>query len=446
MQRSLKQLVPAPVGRAFRAAGRFARAAGDKVPLTPLGALLTLAAGLAVDELGRKRQDIVLYVAGLGALAAIAVAVLFVAVSTIVLLVRVRPIARMHARFEAAQPVETGFSLPSLGPVPLLLVGWSWLEPEAVAVEEPARARGRMREKVVFHERGEHRRTVRRIVVEDVLGLARLAFRLVEETPRTVYPALGRPLTVPLLQAFASGDNISHPAGPPDGDLIEMRRYAMGDPMKRILWKTYARSRDLMVRTPERAISPTLRTLAYLIAAEGDEAAAGVARLALEGDALGPEWRFSCDLPGGEQEDATDPRRAVELVVRSRGAWGRGGEGLGSFLERAATWGGSRCVIFAPARRGPWLGFVEEQARLRPGHVEVVIGIDGVRDAGPASRWRRTFLVDEDAGDDMHARTRGRADEVDEMTRRLAACGATVTVADRPTGKIFGRAGRRRRA
>jgi hypothetical protein len=423
---------------------RWGRVALDKVPTTPLGALLALSGWLAVRELGRKRQDIVLYVAGLGALAAMLVALVMVVAATLVLWRRTRGLAsRSPARLDAGRLVETGFAMPSWAALPLVSFAWEWLEPETVEVE-PRRRDGRLVEEVVFGERGEHARTLRRVVVEDALGLCRLAFRVEEETPRTIYPALGRPLSVPLLEAFAGGDHVSHPAGPPDGDLVEMRRYVMGDPMKRILWKTWARSRTLMVRMPERAISPTQKTLAYLVAGEGDEAAASVARLAVESDALGPEWRFSADLPDGAEEDATDSHRALALIVRSRAARERGGRGLGGFLERSIGYGARRCVVFAPGRVGPWLARVEEQARLRPGNVEVVLGTDGVRGAGVRGRWRRFFFRDEEEADP--SRARARQEELDHITKRLASCGATVTAIDRPTGKVFGRAGRRRRA
>lgn len=428
-------------GRALRKAGR---AVADKFPLTLLGLLLVTVGLLAVRELGQRHQDVVLYVAGLGALAVVAVALVLVATTALVLRLRLRRRALGHVRLEATRPFETGYSLPALGWLPLVSLDWQWLAPEAVRVER-VRRKGRFVEEATFFDRGEQERTVRRVVIEDVLGMARLAFTFAEHTPRTIVPALGRPLTTPLLEAYTGGDAISHPAGPPHGDLVDMRRYAHGDPVKRILWKVYARSRTLMVRLPERAISPTQRMLAYLVAGEGDEAAAALARLAVESGALGPDWRFGADQPEGQaEEDTDDPARALALIVASRGARARGGAGLGSFLERAERDG--RCVVFASARAGGWLAAVEEAARRRAGRIEVVLGVDGVRHEGRADRWRKLFLMERHDGEMDAVGARPRADELDALVRRLVAAGAVVTVVDRPTGKVYARSARRRLA
>ena len=75
------------------------------------------------------------------------------------------------------------------------------------------------------------------------------------------------------------------------------------------------------------------------------------------------------------------------------------------------------------------------------------MGVDGVRGSDRAARWRRLFLLD--AGLDGAADlidTRVDADELDTLTRKLTSVGATVTVVDRPTGKVKGRSARRRRA
>jgi hypothetical protein len=280
---------------------------------------------------------------------------------------------------------------------------------------------------------------VRRVLVEDSFGLARIALTLVEPCTRTVLPARGRPPTAPLLRALAGGDAVSHPAGPPDGDLIEMRRYAPGDPMKRILWKTFAKSRNLMVRLPERAIAPTHRTLAYLVAGDGDEPPAALARLALESQALGPDWRFGAD---GSTDEARRVVDALPLIVKSRGARAQGGEGLSPFLDRSPDAHAARCVLFVPARPGRWMAKVEQQIKRRGGSVEVVVGVDGVREAERRPRWRRPGVWLLSAGDT--ALDAAHPDELERVCRAMAAAGARVTVIDRPSGKVYGRTALRR--
>ncbi len=418
-----------------RGRGRLLRPL-DAFPLTPLGCLALAAGWLAVREYGRLRQDLILYVAGYGVMALVGLSLLLVSATAIVLRLRWRPPTPSDERVEAGAVVATGFALPSLWWLPFVSLRWQWLAPGGVAVRAVP-DHGRLREEVVHGERGEHDRTLRRVVVEDVLGLARVALRLAQPAARTVLPARGRPPTAPLLQALAGGDAVSHPLGPPDGDLVEMRRYVPGDPMKRVLWKTFARTRALMVRLPERAVSPTHRTLAYLVAGDGDEPAAALARVAVEAGTLGSEWRFGAD---GSTEDA---RRAVDAllpIVRSRAARAQGGEGFGPFLARNSEFGAGRCVLFTPGRPGPWLALVAAEVRRRPGRVEALVGIDGVRDASRAglTRW---LLRPEEADEGAPL-----ADEVDAVARALLAAGAVVTVIDRPSGRLHGRFARRRAA
>src|SRR5262249_54965982 len=136
----LPRLVPPGVARRLRSALGFVRRHGrsalDKFPFTPLGTLELGFAFLAVRELGQKRQDAVLYVAGLGALAVVAVASLLVVVVALYVGVPIRPRSLPHARFEAGRVETTGFSLPALSWLPLVSVDWTWVEPEAVRLEK----------------------------------------------------------------------------------------------------------------------------------------------------------------------------------------------------------------------------------------------------------------------------------------------------------------------
>ena len=426
--------------KAFSSVWRVLRAIVDKVPFTPLGLLLAGAAAFAVIYFGRQRQDMVLYVVGLALGGLLIVSWMVVSLSSIVVAIAWRAREQPAQRLEAGTRLATGFTLPALGWLPLVSLRWEWLEPAGVDVETEL-VRGRFVELATHRERGSHLRTVRRVIVEDVFGLGRIALRFVEVTPRVVLPAKGRPMTAPLLEAMAGGDAISHPLGPPDGDLVEMRRYVPGDPMKRVLWKTFARSRQLMVRLPERAFSPTRRTLAFVVAGEGDEASAGVARLAVETQAFGPDWRLGADSPvAGPPIVARTVEEAIQLIVRSRAARPRQGLDLGAFLEQEHG-DNARCIVFAPAKPGPWLDAVEAAVKRRAGSIEFILGADGVIDESTRARWRKLFLL---PPDDERVKNAAKRNEVDIIANRLRSLGAGVSILDRQTGKWFGRGARRR--
>ena len=74
------------------------------------------------------------------------------------------------------------------------------------------------------------------------------------------------------------GDESAHPAGALAGDYVDMRRYAPGDPQRFILWKAFAKSRKLLIRTPERAESNEPAVALVLLTTQQDRAAADVTR------------------------------------------------------------------------------------------------------------------------------------------------------------------------
>ncbi|HEX2572874.1 MAG TPA: hypothetical protein VH877_25205, partial [Polyangia bacterium] len=166
-------------GPSFTVARAVVRAVRDKFPLTWLGLLLAGAALGCVFYYGRQRQDLVLYVAGLGLLFLMALTLLLVTIVTIALRLGWKGAPRPPARVEAGTEMATGFSLPGLGWLPFVSIDWQWREPEGVKlVIEPRR--GRLLERAICRERGEHSRTVRRVVVGDVFGLSWLAVTLEE--------------------------------------------------------------------------------------------------------------------------------------------------------------------------------------------------------------------------------------------------------------------------
>ena len=85
--------------------------------------------------------------------------------------------------------------------------------------------------------------------------------------------------------------------------------------MRDILWKNYARNRQLNVRLRERSVAHGQRILAYLLSGPDDEAAAAAARAALESGAFGDDWQFSAD---GTETPCGELDAALRAVARSR--------------------------------------------------------------------------------------------------------------------------------
>src|SRR5690606_13705720 len=125
-----------------------------------------------------------------------------------------------------------------------------------------------------------------------------------------------------------------------------------------VLWKVFAKSRELIIRTPERAISPARKTAVYMVADQGDEPAAGAARTAIDVGAFGGDWVLGAD---GTSEVTKSRDHALELLARSAHASAdQAGAGLANFLLDAAPGAMARAVVFVPPTPGAWLDRVAQ--------------------------------------------------------------------------------------
>lgn len=239
-----------------------------------------------------------------------------------------------------------------------------------------------------------------------------------------------------MVRSLAGGDALSHPDAPAEGERVDMRQYAHGDPIRFVLWKVFARSRELVVRTPERALSPSEQTVAYLICGAGDEPSAAAARLAVRQGALGGDWRFGVD---GEHRVFRKIDEAVDAITRSGGVDPAiGGNGLRAFIKDAIPAGARRAVIFAPAKTGPWLKHIEEGA-LAGVQTRFVVCTDGIRrtsEKRPKKNWLRDPPLERAA---PWATAMPEEDEVQTVIGKLAATGSEVLWLDRTTGGIYGK-------
>jgi hypothetical protein len=399
----------------------------DLFPLTPLGLIVGLVAGFTVAHYGREELDLVLLVASAFALALLGLALLLVVVGAALVKLRHRPAALPAGReLETGRFTPTGYRPLGLRYLPILEVRHAWITPEG-ATARAARLGGRPVEEVLATARGEHASVLRRVVVRDVFGLAELALRIPEATATRILPHRGALARMPALSSLARGDEHPHPMGLEDGDRVDLRRYAPGDPARFIHWKVFGRTRRLMVRVPERALAPARRTAAFFIAGEGDEASAAAARAAVESGALGDDFRFAAD---GSPEPTAQAAEAVKAVVRSAAHRGESARALDGFLSVVEREGPVSLLVFAPPRGGAWLGRVADLARRRRMPVRVVIGVDGLAEPRrEASLWARALFRDPPAEGIAWA-------ELEGLSRELAAARIEAWVVDRVSGRV----------
>ncbi len=420
------------LGAAGQAVVRAERRFSDWLPITPLGLSIAIFGGIVLKLFAYPEMDLVLLVIGYGCLGLTAIASLLVVIGSIALKLASRRYRGPEERtLETGRSLPTGLSLPSLALVPFVVVWWEWESPPGAGVA--LRGKGlRLEEDVHLGDRGFVRGIRRRIVVQDVFGLARIALRHDDPARLTVLPHAGALKEMPVLVTLSGGDEMPHPMGIEDGDRVELRRYAPGDPARFIHWKAYARSRKLVVRMPERALTRSRRTIAYLVAGPGDEPVAGAARVAVESGTLGAEWVFGADGTAGETDDVAP---AVDRIVRSIEARETGGVGLRAFVDRAEKLGPASLVLFVPPVPGPWLDRVVATVRARAHRTRIIVATDGIDATPPPRRWWTVFAT-------AKAREGTPAASLDEVLRTLATARVEVVVLDRHSGRRLGEAHR----
>lgn len=399
----------------------------DYVPLR-LPGLVFVVGALAVLWFAHAHADYLLLPASIVALALLALCMLCTTLGTVALRVALRkaPAAdELPEQIETTHIIRTGYKLSRLSWWPLVEVRMGWEEPAGVDVHlDPV---GRFYEETVTaRERGKHAHVTRRFVVEDIFGLTALAFRKTTARALRIVPA--RCAQGPeVIVGHASGDAFSHPLGKAEGDLVEMRRYGHGDPLRHVLWKTFARTRRLLVRMPERAVSPQPTTSAFLVAGPNDEPAAAAARLFVEAGLLGDDFVFAAD---GAPAITKEPAEAVDQIIESIRQREAGGVSLDMFRSNVEPVRLGRCIVFAPPTEGTWTDRVIGFSRTLPAPATVIIGVEGSAAPREQKRWSRWLLGERDRGPHVPA-------DVVRVKAKLEAGGMSVRVLHRETGQVL---------
>jgi hypothetical protein len=401
-------------------------------PITLRGALVLLAAATALYVYGVGELDGVWYVAGLGLSALGGLSLLSVLLAALRLGWWLRGQRRAEVpplATDTGRPLLTGFAVPRLRFWLFVEVRLRWLLPDSAEAELlEDKALGREQVRVTDH--GEVRKVLRCIDLRDVFGLASLSLRKSAPALIDVLPQRGALSQLAPLTSLAGGDDVPHPMGVAEGDRLELKRYAPGDPARFIHWKVYARTQKLVVRMPERALSRAHRVAAFLAAGVGDGASAAVARVLLEQNALGSDFRFAAD---GSPMPTDRVDTALVALRRSAAARARGGADLNAFVEQVDKEGPAALVLFVP----PHAPSVEAQLaallRQRARPVRVVIGVDGVVNEDKPSLLMRLAFQSSPS-------SRTALSQLSASVTAYKRLGCDVLVVDRESGRLLGAA------
>ncbi len=344
-----------------------------------------------------------------------------------------------ESRLEAGFPNESGFTAPPIHIFPLVKLSWQVIYPDAVTTRVSAGPKDELVEEIVPSKRCKTEYIIRQFKVADVLGFCRFSWRMKELRQCLVLPQINHLKQAPALRSMTSEDGIPNPAGDPEGDRMEIRPYVPGDSVRNIMWKAYARNRQLNVRLAEKSVFHSQRTLAYLLSSPNDEAAAATARMALESGALGDDWLFGAD---GTQTPCHNLPAALEAIAASRAIKTPHPYGLDDFLRSSSAQMGTHCLIFAAAEFSESFPLLKNTMQHKSGHFTLILATDGFSDAGQVSAWQRLLLR-------KSAPTTGiqqAAGSVEEMRRLLTEIGQlveSILLIDRKTGHYFDQAMRR---
>lgn len=405
-------------------------------PLTVQGLITLLLAAYALRVYGYGSMDLVVFSLAICALSILIFSLFCSVVGGIFIQRRIRrELLRQQGglqpvKLEAGYPNETGFVLPALNYFPLIKLSWRVIYPDYVETRVRVSAAGELVEEIIPAKRCKTERITRQFTVSDVLGFCRYSWRENQALACTALPRTNTVKPLPLLRSLTAEDGIPNPSGDPDGDRMEIRRYVPGDSVRNIMWKVYARSRQLNVRLAEKSVFHSNRTVAYLLSSENDEAAAAVARVALESGALGDDWAFSAD---GTEVPAETLPAALDAIAKSRAIETQFSYGLDDFIARASGQAGAHCIVFAAAEFAPWFEQLKRTLSRFPGRFSLVLATDGFRESEQAKLWQRLLLNDEASA---QTETGSRADLLKLLTALGQLVESTVIV-DRKTGLSF---------
>lgn len=253
-------------------------------PLTFRGAAALLLGSASLYFLAFPQKDLVAATLGGGLLAL----TFFTLLASLLLRFRIAPRLEIEARFDrenaiSRAPIDAGLVLNGSSVPPYFSLRFlrefehkGVISPEHIVrgAETPGAPR-HLIDSIVCPHRGLWRLSGIRVTLEDSLGFCRLQWRIqAKESIEVKAPTIAIQALPVVAASSRAGDQLDK-SRERSGDPFDLKPYDPSDGIRRILWKTYAKSGELVVRRPEPAIIPEGEVAIYLIAGKDDDVVAG---------------------------------------------------------------------------------------------------------------------------------------------------------------------------
>ena len=254
--------------------------------------------------------------------------------------------------------------------------------------------------------RGRYQKLHRKVTVKDIFGLTSITFVITQNVSLEIHPATQN-YEVHAFQTQTQGDGYSHPQADPKGELVEMRRYQAGDPLRLVLWKVFARSRKLVVRSPEPAIVEQNDMFVYFVSGPDDESSASMAKafLSTYQDMTTGNLSFSAD---GSQRIVSNKTEGVSDIIDSVQHRKRGGQDLLTVAPLVSPEIMAHCFLIVPPKPGSWIEAIKRfiaKYHVKPVFIISVSGQKMNNAKSKPSLWRRILLNTQDDSSDNSALT-----------------------------------------
>ncbi|MBM87756.1 MAG: hypothetical protein CMQ41_05205 [Gammaproteobacteria bacterium] len=418
---------------------KFLKAGIGLFPLTLQGLITLIITTICLSVFGYGSMDLVVFSLAICALSILIFCLFCSVISGVFIQRRIQNIlqdsqgANGSIEVEAGFPNESGFSIPTINLLPLVKLSWEITYPDFVETRNIVDINDQLIEDLIPQKRCLTDAVTRRFTVSDVLGLCRYSWLQSQNIRCMALPQTNSIKALPLLRSLTSEDGIPNPSGDPEGDRMEIRPYSPGDSIRNIMWKVYARNRQLNVRLAEKSLFHSKRTVAYLLSSAKDEPASAIARMALESGALGEDWIFAAD---GTNEPCEILSSALEAISRSRSIKRKHSYGLDRFLTQSVCQSGTHCVVFAAAELAPWIPKLKHTISFFPGQFSLVFATDGVRDDHGENLWKK-LLFKKQPDSVKSPEMKSSREDLRKLLTEFGQLVESVLVIDRKTGFSF---------